>query len=279
MVEKRMPLNLEDIRGLVLQALRQPRWNQVTDLEIAVGNLKAQMHGSSQQNRGFSVDGRAHLERGEYALINEIIWSFIIQGILVPGTDDNNPNWPFLRLTAYGQRCIEVHQILPHDPDRYLRDFQRAVSSPDPVIREYLTEALQSFLRDLHRASAVMLGAASEKAILLLIDSYAESIADPNRKAQVKGQIEKAPSIFRKYEVFEKAFTNIKPQMPKPLTENADSLLRGVFDLIRNNRNDAGHPASGILISRDSNYSHLRLFIPYCQRIYELIAWFATNSM
>ncbi len=122
-----------------------------------------------------------------------------------------------------------------------------------------------------------MLGAASEKAIFCLSGGYANIIADPNRKGQVKVQIEKASSIFRKYEVFEKAFTNIKPQMPKPLTENADSLLRGVFDLIRNNRNDAGHPPSGILVSRDSNYSHLRLFIPYCQRIYELIAWFATN--
>jgi hypothetical protein len=276
-VENCMPLRLEEVRGLVLQALKQPGWNQVVSLEIAVGNLKAQMQGISQYQRGFSTDGRSHLEHGEYALIHEIIWSFIIQGILIPGCDDNNPNWPFIRLTAYGKDCIEAPQILPHDPDGYLRDFQRAVPSPDAVIQEYLTEALQCFLRDLNRASAVMLGAASEKAILLLIDSYAESIADSNKRAQVKGQIEKAPSIFRKYEVFEKGFTNIKPQMPKPLTENADSLLRGVFDLIRNSRNDAGHPASGILVSRDSNYSHLRLFIPYCQRIYELIAWFAVN--
>ena len=272
-----MPLNLEEIRSLVVQALRQPGWSQVVSLQITVGNLKAKTQGLSEQHRSFSADGRAHLERGEYALIHEVIWSFIIQGILVPGFDDDNANWPFLRLTAYGQRCIEAHQILPHDPDGYLRDFQHAAPSADPVVQEYLTEALQCFLRDLHRASAVMLGAASEKAILLLIETYAESIADPNKKAQLKGHIEKAQSIFRKYEVFEKGFANIKPQMPKMLTESTESLLRGVFDLIRNSRNDAGHPASGILVSRDSNYSHLRLFIPYCQRIYELIAWFTAN--
>lgn len=272
-----MPLGLEEIRNLVVQALRQPGWNQVVGLEIAVGDLKAQVQGLSRHQRGFSGDGRAHLERGEYALIHEIIWSFIIQGILVPGTDDNNPNWPFLRLTEYGQRCAEVRQILPHDPDGYLRDFQQAIPLADPVIKEYLTEALQCFLRDLHRASAVMLGAASEKAILLLIEAYSESHADPSKKAQVKGQVEKAQSIYRKYEVFEKGFASLKPQMPKALTENTDSLLRGVFDLIRNSRNDAGHPASGILVSRDNNYSHLRLFIPYCQRIYELLAWFAIN--
>jgi hypothetical protein len=160
-----------------------------------------------------------------------------------------------------------------------LKDFQRAVPSADPVIREYLSEALQCFLRDLNRAAAVMLGAASERAVLLLIESYARSIADPNKKTQVESQVEKASSIFRKYEIFDKGFANVKPKFPKALGENADSLLRGVFDLIRNSRNDAGHPASGILVSRDTNYSHLRLFIPYCQRIYELIDWFNTNPI
>jgi hypothetical protein len=272
-----MPLNLEEIRSLVLQALRLPGWDQVVGLEIAVGNLKSKMPSAPRQSPVFVPDGRAYLERGESSLIHEVIWSFIIQGILVPGLDDSNQGWPFLRLTAYGQRCIAEHQILPHDPEGYLRDFQRSVPSADPVIQEYLTEALQCFLRDLNRACAVMLGAASEKAMLLLIESYANSIADPNRKAQVKAQIERAASVFRKYEVFDKGFATVKGHLPKQLAENADSLLRGVFDLIRNSRNDAGHPASGTLISRDGNYSHLRLFIPYCKRIYELILWFAAN--
>lgn len=271
-----MALGMEEIRNLVLQALRQPGWNQVVSLEIAVGNLKNKMQGILQQ-RQFVSDGRGYLERGEYALIHENIWSFIIQGILVPGSDDNNPNWPFLRLTAYGQHCIEAHQILPYDPDGYLRDFDRAVPSADPIVREYLTEALQCFLRDLNRACAVMLGAASEKAVLLLIDSYAGSIADLTKRDQIKIQIAKAASIFRKYEIFERGFTNVRQHIPKPLTENVDSLLRGVFDLIRNSRNEAGHPTSGILVSRDANYSHLRLFIPYYQRIYDLIAWFVAN--
>jgi len=274
-----MPLKLEEIRSLVLQALKQPRWNQVVNLESAVGKLKATTQGGSQQGLSFAVDGRAHLEHGETALIHEVIWALIIEGILVPGLDDNNPNWPFLRLTEYGERCTQLSQVLPHDPDGYLRDFLAAVPYSDPVILEYLTEALQCFLRNLNRACAVMLGAASEKAILLLIDSYADSIADPNRKAQVKVQFEKGTSIFRKYETFEKGFASVKPMMPKSLTDNADSLMRGVFDLIRNSRNDAGHPASGILVSRDITYSHLRLFLPYCQRIYGLIGWFATNSI
>ena len=274
-----MPLKLEEMRGLLMQAMRQTGWNQVAELEIAVGNLKAKMQGVVQQQRGFVSDGRGYLERGEATLINELIWTFIVQGILVPGTNDSNQGWPFLRLTDYGERCVREQQILPHDPDGYLRDFFGAVPSADPVILEYLSEALQCYLRDLNRAASVMLGAASEKAVLLLIESYIGAVADTSRRAQVAGQVEKASSIFRKYEVFEKGFVQIKANLPKQFTDNVDSLLRGVFDLIRNSRNEAGHPASGIAVSRDTNYSHLRLFVPYCKQIYDLIGWFTTNTI
>jgi len=274
-----MPLKLEEMRGLLMQALRQAGWSQVADLEIGVGNLKAKMQGIAQQQRGFVSDGRAYLERGEASLINELIWTFIIQGILVPGTNDSNQGWPFLRLTDYGQRCVQENQILPHDPDGYLKDFLREVPSADPVIQEYLSEALQCYLRDLNRAASVMLGAASERTVLLLIDAYIGSIADANKQVQLRSQVDKANSIFRKFEIFDKGFAHIKLGLPKQITDNVDSLLRGVFDLIRNSRNDAGHPASGISVSRDTNYSHLRLFVPYCKRIYDLMDWFATNKI
>jgi hypothetical protein len=262
-----------------MQAMRQMDWSQVAELEIAVGNLKARTQGITQQQRGFAADGRAYLERGEATLINELIWAFIIQGILVPGTNDSNQGWPFLRLTDYGQRCVQEQQILPHDPDGYLRDFLGEVPTADPVIVEYLSEALQCYLRDLNRAASVMLGAASEKAVLMLLDSYVDAISDSTRQNQARSQVEKANSIFRKFEVFDKGFVQVKAHLPRNLTDNVDSLLRGVFDLIRNSRNDAGHPASGLSVSRDSNYSHLRLFIPYCKRIYGLIEWFGANPI
>lgn len=269
-------LQMEEARSYLIQALRQPGWNQVTSLTMNVGNLKAKAQGLDR-NQQFRTDGRSYLESGETSLINELIWSFIIQGILVPGLDDSNQSWPFIRLTDYGSRCINENEILPHDPDGYLNDFRKAVPSADPAIVEYLTESLQCFLKGLNRAAAVMLGAASEKAVLLLIDSYTDSIADTAKKNLAKSQVEKATSIFRKYEVFDRQYAGIKTKLPKELAENTDSLLRGVFDLIRNSRNEAGHPASGTYVTRDTNYSHLRLFVPYCQRIYSLIAWFEAN--
>ena len=123
-----------------------------------------------------------------------------------------------------------------------------------------------------------MLGAASEKAMLDMIESCGDSIADPSAKRAFKAEVEKAQSVFRKYLIFEKHFESVKPTLPKELTHNSDSLMRGVFDLIRNSRNDSGHPASGVAVDRDLVNSHLRLFIPYCKRVYELTAWFSQNQ-
>jgi hypothetical protein len=38
------------------------------------------------------------------------------------------------------------------------------------------------------------------------------------------------------------------------LSENVDSQLIGIFDLIRSSPNDAGHPASGGQVGRDAVY-------------------------
>ena len=125
-------------------------------------------------------------------------------------------------------------------------------------------------------AAESCLGGASEKAVLLLIESC-DSMSDTTAKQRFESDIQRSQSIFRKYEVFERQLTIVKPRMPRSVTENVDSLLRGVFDLIRSSRNDAGHPASATPVDPDLVYSHLRLFIPYCKRIYDLIGWFSAN--
>jgi hypothetical protein len=113
---------------------------------------------------------------------------------------------------------------------------------------------------------------------LLLIDSCKESIGDPEQKERFNSNLAKAQSISRKYELFKQRLAVIKPAIDPRLTENLDSMLTGIFDLIRSSRNDAGHPARGNDVDRDSIYSHLRLFIPYTQRIFGLIAWYSVNK-
>jgi hypothetical protein len=276
--EATIMMRMDEARGLLMQALRESGWNQVGTLVALVGDLKARAGGINPNQHVSYLGGRQFLESGDETLLTEVIWSLIIQGILVPGINDANPSFPFIRLTEYGRRCVAEDRILPHDPDGYLREFQKTVPGVDPTITEYLTEALQCYIHGLNRAAAVMLGGASEQAVLLLIESCMDSVNDSIVKLRFESDVEKASSIFRKYDLFEKRFSTIKSRMPRELSDNVDSQLRGVFDLIRSSRNDAGHPASGGSVGRDAVYSHLCLFTPYSQRIYGLIDWFSANK-
>ncbi len=260
-------MDLEQCRPLVLRVLRTPNVMQVSDVFREIGALTDP--NPARLNWVLKPHGISESERG---IVLEVLWGLIIQGVLVPGTSDGNQGLPFIRLTKYGRDCIQQESIQPHDPDGYLRRLANEVQKIDPVIVDYTTESLQCFLRGLYRAGAVMLGAASEQAVLLLLDAWATSKVDP----KFKEEIGRAWSIHRKFEIFKKDLS--KDGMPKALSENLCSLLNGVFDLIRNSRNDAGHPASGVLVSREVLYAHLQLFIPYCKRIYELIGWFSASQ-
>lgn len=271
-------MQMEEARGFVFQALREGGWNQWGSLLSSVGLISARARNLHiDQTRLFHSSGSQFLTEQEKNLVREIVWSLIVQGILIPGLNDSNQGWPFLSLTEYGRRCVQEDRILPHDPDGYLRDFHRDVPNADSTVVAYLTESLQCYVHGLNRAAAIMLGGASEQTVLLMIESYSDSITDPQAKQRFEASIQKTQSVFRKFELFERQFANVKQRMPRELTDNVDSLLKGVFDLIRNTRNDAGHPAIGASISRDSVNSHLRLFPPYYKRIRDLTVWFAAN--
>jgi hypothetical protein len=272
-------MRLDEARGLLMQALREKGWKSAGDLVRNIGILKARATGQNPNEPERYYGAEKYLDPGDAELINEVIWSLIIQGVLVPGFNDANLNWPFLRLSEYGKRCVAEDRILPHDPDGFLKEFHKDVPDADPSVAEYLEESLQCYIRGLNKASAVMLGAASEQAVLLLIDSCKESISDQREKERFESTLADAKTLSRKYEVFRKRLATLtKALRPSGLAENLDSLLTGVFDLVRNTRNDAGHPARGKDVDRDAMYSHLRLFVPYTQRIFGLIKWFSENQ-
>src|SRR5439155_14874365 len=149
----------------------------------------------------------------------------------------------------------------PHDPDGYLSYLKREVPGIDETILAYTSEALHAYLRGLTLSSSVMLGCGSEKAFLLLLDSYAGTIADP----EIKKKFEKETygSIKRKLDRFRLEVPRFRDRLPKDLRDDLEIQLDATFNLIRTTRNDAGHP-TGKIIDRQLAYANLRLFPPYC---------------
>ena len=124
-----------------------------------------------------------------------------------------------------------------------------------------------------------MLGAASEKAILLLIEAYGNRIKDEkNREAFFSRVNNKMISV--KYDEFKRSY---KSAMPKPkeltLAQDLEQLLDGAFNFYRHTRNAVGHPQIIPDLDKGVILANLGQFIVYVERIYKLIAFYNANDV
>ena len=192
------------------------------------------------------------------------------------GLNLENPGPPFLKVTKYGRESLMAGEPNPHDPDGYMAYLKKEIPHFDETILTYATESLQAYLAGLMFSSAIMLGGASEKAFLLLLHSYANSISDPERKKKFEKDC--SGGIKRKLDAFGAQVPYFRSGLPPEVNDDLDIQLDGIFNLIRNCRYDAGHP-TGRQMERQLAYANLRLFIPYCKRVCDLIGYFQTHQI
>ena len=252
-------MNIADLRPFVLEALRKEPDTQFITVEHQVADL--------------APDYKPH----DALVIREIIWELLIQGILAPGFNSSNLNFPFIHVTEYGKRCLEVNTVLPHDPDRYMERLQQQIAQPiDDILQTYVRESLLTFLAGRYLASAVMLGVASERCVDMLIDTYVNALNDACQKTAFEKKTKQAGrSVKRRFDVLRDELLALS--LPPELKDALDIQLSGIFTLIRYTRNDAGHP-TGRTIGRDAAHGNILLFPQYYKRANELIEHFQANS-
>ena len=199
----------------------------------------------------------------------DVLWALIIEGIVAFGMDSNNEKWPWLGVTEYGKACLKAGEILPHDPEGYLRTLARA-RPLDSTEQRFVGQALEAFRRNLPDASAVMLGCASEHLLIVLANSLAAK--DPTH-----------PSVWAK-RANDKALTLLKhldqdmeqrgadKKLSPALKEQRATTFAGIAQIIRIARNDAGHPALQHPVTRDECFVNLRLFHHYRTWIAQVIS-------
>ncbi len=79
------------------------------------------------------------------------------------------------------------------------------------------------------------------------------------------------------FDEFDKSIRQILTQLPSELRGDYITILTGVFQMIRTNRNNAGHP-TGKAIDKDTLFGNLQVFIPYCKYIYRLKDYLHQNK-
>ena len=203
--------------------------------------------------------------------LREVFWALVVEGVIILGINDNNPEWPFFRVTEYGMKVLEAGEVIPHDPDGYLERVHADCAPFDPVAEVYLAESLQCFLRGTYMASAVMLGVASERLFLNLLEAFTESLA-PSSAQKLRQATSNRP-LGRQWKEFRKRLDPQRSDLPDELQDDLNTILDGVFSLIRATRNEAGHP-TGRRIDREIMYAHLQLFRSYARRVVALTEYF-----
>lgn len=215
------------------------------------------------------------LQKKDENRIREILWDLIIERVLTIG-DYQNDSWPHFSLTEYGEKVIKSNKPVPNDTNGYLNRIKKEIPDLDSVIEIYLSESIRTYNINQLLSATITLGCASEKALLLLIETYRDTFKD-NTKQEKFIKKTKGKFIKIQFEEFDKDFTGIMGQLPYDLKDNYRNTLTGIFEMIRRNRNLAGHP-TGKQIDKDTLFANLQVFIPYCRYIYDLKRYFVSNK-
>lgn len=124
-----------------------------------------------------------------------------------------------------------------------------------------------------------MLGAASEKAMLLLIDAYGNAIADQRNRDSFFGRVNNR-TISKKYDEFKASYGGCKS---KPtdliLAQDLTQLLDNAFNFYRYTRNTVGHPQIVPDLDKGVVLANLGQFIVYVERVYGLMRHFQQDGV
>jgi hypothetical protein len=279
-----MPLQISDdaMRTLVLDSVSKAA--QINQLYPVIERLLVQRGLAAdppQVNRnmpGVHIQQPPfHLDQSDVARVNDIMWDLFIEGITRPGLGDGlNNEWPFFHLTRDGQQVLNGKTPSAFDTDGYLNKITTEVKNTDPVILTYLRESLRTFQIRCYLASTVTLGCAAEKALLLLIEECANSLPAPEDQT-FRNKVE--PKMMKgKFEEFHKLLGHrIRPKLPKEIDHVLDIQLIGIFDIIRTQRNSAGHPSGADVQQKDAS-ANFYVFPTFLKKVYDLIEWLKANK-
>ncbi|MBM4066111.1 MAG: hypothetical protein FJ266_10810 [Planctomycetes bacterium] len=192
-----------------------------------------------------------------------------ISGQIAWGYNLCNPNPPFCHLTEQGRKTLEHYSRDPVNPDGYLA-YLHSIGGLNSIAQSYIDEALKTYNSNCFKATAVMLGAASESLILRLRDtliSRMSLLGHTTPTSLTDWRIKKVSDSI------EKILETKKNDMPAKLREAFDAYWSAFVHQIRAVRNDAGHPTSVNLVTQEPVHASLLIFPEIYKLISELENW------
>jgi len=194
------------------------------------------------------------------------------------------PNSPLKAFLSEMAKVIESGeaepgQPLPFEIDKFPDLIKERVPECDPVIVAFVEEAILCIRHDALLAAAFMIGAASERAINLLIHTYADAIKDDGNKGKFSGRINNK-MISKKYDEFLASYKGCKSQPTDAvLSHDLDVIIGVMFQFCRITRNEVGHPQIVPDLNKGVLLANLGSFVTYIERIYKLMKHFRESGV
>jgi hypothetical protein len=276
-------MEYQELKPHALEALKNLSKCQTLDLELILDETD-----SIARSKGFYRDAKFYLYRIgrgskkympelDREKVRQILWEFVLQGMLMIGKDEFVGDFSYVSITPYGKQVLDSGELLPYDPDGYLKRLKKEIPNLDSTIEDYLFESLHSFQRGLMLSCAVMLGGASEQTVIMFLETFTNAMTNlPEKKQFLK--LQESIKTKDKFDQTKTKLMNIRKTLPKEVSNELEFQFDGIFNLIRLARNDAGHP-SGRKIERDMAFAYLLSFRIYCKKMYELIDYFANHTI
>ena len=169
--------------------------------------------------------------------------------------------------------------LLPAEIEKLPQTLKDRVPACDGVVLWFFQEALRCYKAGSIAGAALMLGAASEKAVFLLIECYASAIAEEEHRTKFLSRVNNR-MISVKYDEFKKSYKGCKTKPSDAvLGQDLEQLIEGAFNFYRFTRNQVGHPQIIPDLDKGVILANIGQFVTYLERIYGLMAFFQKNGV
>ena len=256
------PHNYEEIRSAVVDILlgiEEPSVSQFGRLPSAVHQVLSLRAGKDPSTLRQSNQ--------DEELVRDVFWDLFRQGVITLGMNNANSNWPWFRLSHFGQKTLASQSPWRfHDTSSYMALVLREAPDLSNQAAVYLEEAVQAFYAQCLLASCVMLGVAAEAEFLRLLEDCGKLPKIGNRFSRASNE----RMISEKIKKFLVVIGDIRTSLDnKQATEDLDINFFNIQSVLRIARNEAGHPSPSNP-SRENVYVHLQLFIPFARQLFRL---------
>ncbi len=174
---------------------------------------------------------------------------------------------------------VSIDETLPFEIEDFPEFLRKNIPTIDPIIIRLLNEAILCLKAGALLGCAFLIGAASEKAIWLLIEAFTQAITDATNRARFESRVRNR-YISRAYDEFKNSFKSCKSQPVDPaLVYDLDTQIEALFQFYRICRNEVGHPEISPNYDKGILLATMGQFVKYIEAIYRLIDYFENSQV